>query len=184
MWIISSLFVSTVFCSLLTLIMEDSTVFGLGRTSLMGFLDPAILPTVMFLGFLGGLVGLVGYKFSIAYISPLVHTVTQLMDPMLTGIISYFLGYESAPTWPVYIGGSIIIFGIAGLVVGEFYRAQKQRRFVSALRAHSETEVAAAAAAAAALSTTAAAAKEGAWAHEKGAVAVEVGPAGSLKVSY
>lgn len=132
-WILYNLVFVTSLCAVFTLLFEGSSFSGISDTSLFGFLTEDFFPKVLFLGFLGGLVGLVGFKYSILYISPLVHTVVPLLDPMLTGIISYLLGYEDAPTWPVFVGGFVTITGIVVLVAGEEYRGRK-RRYV-ALRA-------------------------------------------------
>jgi drug/metabolite transporter (DMT)-like permease len=140
-WLLYNLAIVTTTCVVFTLAIEGSTLTGSGTGAVFGFLTREFLPTVMFLGFLGGLVGLVGFKYSILYISPLVHTVVPLLDPMLTGVISYGLGYEGAPTWPVFLGGAIIIGGIITLVAGEEFRNKKRAWYLAALAQRAEAKL-------------------------------------------
>lgn len=43
----------------------------------------------------------------------------QLIDPVLTGIIAWFIGIESVPSIATWIGGIIISGGVSALVIGE-----------------------------------------------------------------
>ncbi len=128
------LFVHTFVCTasvgilqlFLTLALEGSTLQGLSNRSLWGWATDENILQMMFLGFMGGLIGLVGFNLSVKYLSALVYTVVQLLDPFLTGFIAYGMGFEDPPAWPVFVGGVVVSAGIIILVKAEDARVQKE----------------------------------------------------------
>lgn len=61
------------------------------------------------------------------YIPPLVFSATQLLDPALTGIISWAFGIEGIPDAATWIGGLIVMSGVGLLSAGEHLREQKEQ---------------------------------------------------------
>lgn len=89
---------------------------------IFGWIDERFIALIFGLGLLGGMIGLVGFNMAVKYLSSLVYTVIQLLDPFITGFISNLLGFEEPPTWPLYLGGIILTGGIGLLVVSEYRR--------------------------------------------------------------
>lgn len=112
---------------LFTMVLEGSSLTGLNNSSVFGWVTKDNVGQMLFLGVVGGLIGLVGFNLSVKYLSSLVYTVVQLIDPLLTGIISYFLGFEDPPTWAVYVGGAVVTAGIIILVNSEGKRLATEK---------------------------------------------------------
>jgi len=95
--------------------------------AIFGWAHADVAKVIIFLAFLGGCIGLVGFNIAIVYIPPLAYTVIQLLDPPLTGVVSYIMGLEPLPKWPVYLGAAILVGGIVVLVVGEDRRSKAEK---------------------------------------------------------
>lgn len=59
--------------------------------------------------------------------NPLVFTTTTLVDPLTTGIISFAFGVEGLPKTNVWIGGFVVITGVATLTVGEHWKTSSKK---------------------------------------------------------
>ncbi len=116
-----------VLCLVLSLMIEGGKIFCRQHDCFFGFSHPDFILPMLLLGFVGGWMGLVGSNFAVKYVSNVLFTVGPLIDPVLTIFISYALGYESLPQWPVYAGGSIVLLGIVLLVLGETKRKEKEK---------------------------------------------------------
>jgi drug/metabolite transporter (DMT)-like permease len=59
-----------------------------------GWLDTEFVQPMMLFGLLIGLIGMLGWNYSIKVLDPLVFSTVQLVSPALTGIIAYAIGLE------------------------------------------------------------------------------------------
>ena len=53
------------------------------------------------------------------HIPPLVYSAVALVDPAITGIISWLVGLEHIPNVVIWIGGCIIVGGVCTISYGE-----------------------------------------------------------------
>lgn len=54
-----------------------------------------------------------------SYIPPLIFSALSLLDPAITAFLSWMLGLEKLPTIFSWLGGLIVILGVATIYYGE-----------------------------------------------------------------
>jgi len=97
----------------------SSAVFCIDDNCLFGWLATKWLLTMAVFGFVVGVVCVGGFNFSQSYINPLVFSCVLLVDPAVTGIISWLIGVEGMPDIYTSLGGLIVVAGVALVTVGE-----------------------------------------------------------------
>ena len=73
---------------------EGTAFTSTSLTGLWGWVDGDRVLIMLLFGFGVGMVGLLGFNFSVAHISTIVLTAVQLADPALTGFMSWIAGLE------------------------------------------------------------------------------------------
>lgn len=77
-----------------------------------------IVPILLF-GFIVGVICVAGFNYAVMYISPLVFSSILLVDPAITGIISWSAGLEDIPSLQTWIGGFTVVTGVLLIIIGE-----------------------------------------------------------------
>ncbi len=62
-----------------------------------------------------------------SYIPPLVFSSISLLDPAITAVLSWIIGLEGLPTIFSWLGGVVVIGGVALITHGERQRELKHR---------------------------------------------------------
>lgn len=104
------------------LFFENALAFGLSPRSLWGWCGHKwAIPIVLF-GLINGVVCQAGFNFAMQYIHPLVFSSTLLLTPPVTGFLSWMMNIEGAPDKFTWIGGFVILLGIAMIQYSEHRR--------------------------------------------------------------
>eukprot|EP00823_Brevimastigomonas_motovehiculus_P004725 TRINITY_DN3221_c0_g1_i1.p1 TRINITY_DN3221_c0_g1~~TRINITY_DN3221_c0_g1_i1.p1 ORF type:complete len:872 (+),score=233.45 TRINITY_DN3221_c0_g1_i1:109-2724(+) len=106
--------------------------FGLGLNGLMGWAEPSRVGLMLLFGFVVGMVVIVGLNVAVKYIPPVLYSVSQLVDPVWTGVIAWFWDLEEAPTFATLVGGLILCSGIVITVIYDYKRHKQEERAKSA----------------------------------------------------
>jgi hypothetical protein len=77
-----------------------------------------IVPILLF-GFIVGVICVAGFNYAISYISPLVFSSILLVDPAITGIISWSAGLEYNPSLQTWVVGFTVVTGVLLIIIGE-----------------------------------------------------------------
>lgn len=96
-----------------------SVVFSTQEGGLLGWLAPKWLTTMLVFGLIVGVVCVSGFNFAQNFIPPLVFSCVLLVDPAVTGVISWFMGIEAWPDVFTILGGLIVVGGVALVTYGE-----------------------------------------------------------------
>jgi len=91
-------------------------------TSLLGWTDAAWIFLVGYLAIGPGLAGHTGINASLRWLPPLVISVSVVFEPLLGGILGWFLGVESIPDLWTWVGGPFMIAGMALAIIGTNHR--------------------------------------------------------------
>jgi drug/metabolite transporter (DMT)-like permease len=117
------LFTYTFCTSLVCLVLLSIVTILYERTAdeLVGwvFHDWDMILFLIFFGFLVGCIGALGYNYSVAYIHPVIFSVIQLLDPGITGVISWIAKIEAFPSISTLLGVAIVTAGISVVVINE-----------------------------------------------------------------
>lgn len=73
-------------------------------------------------GFVVGMIGVLGFNFAVKYVNPLIFSSTQLLDPGLTGLLSWLAGLEGWPERSTFVGVGIVTIGIGFITVYQHRR--------------------------------------------------------------
>lgn len=93
-----------------------------GSKCVLGWLDNYWIYKILLFGLWIGAVCITGMNYAMQYIPPLVFSSIGLLDPSLTAVISWLLGLESLPYFLSWIGGFVVIGGVALIMYGEHQR--------------------------------------------------------------
>lgn len=104
-------FVVIIASSLLSMIMHGTQVFCLGDNCVFGWASKEWIHMMIPFGAVIGLLCLPGVNYAIQYLPPLLFSSFNLLDPILTGIISWAAGLEGVPDIFTWIGGGVVICG-------------------------------------------------------------------------
>ena len=74
---------------------------------------------MLLFGLLIGLVCMTGFNYAIQHIPALVFSSATLVDPLVTGVLSYIAGLEAIPDVGTWLGGFVTIAGVAVISYGE-----------------------------------------------------------------
>eukprot|EP01118_Nematostelium_gracile_P007801 TRINITY_DN255_c0_g1_i1.p1 TRINITY_DN255_c0_g1~~TRINITY_DN255_c0_g1_i1.p1 ORF type:complete len:226 (-),score=68.58 TRINITY_DN255_c0_g1_i1:81-758(-) len=118
-----------IFTTILTMSIDGTTFLGDGPKALFGWTKQPFLMWVMALGIGVGVLGVLGYNYSLKFIPPLAYAVFKLLEAPLAGVVSVFFGYDSVPGVTTFIGGLIVIVGIVVVQVGIQKRLKAERAY-------------------------------------------------------
>jgi hypothetical protein len=107
-----------------TVALEGSTFSSHAVTGLWGWTASSEMALrLLIFGFLVGMVGILGFNYSVSHISPIVFSTVQLLDPGISGVMSAVFGVEGWPTGSTYLGVAVVTAGIF-LVV--YYQTKRE----------------------------------------------------------
>ena len=93
--------------------LEGTSFSGISTDlSVFGWIDPIWLPAVLYLAIGPGLVGHTGINAVLKWISPVIISVSVMIEPILGTVIGMFLGTATAPDLWTWFGGGLILIGI------------------------------------------------------------------------
>jgi hypothetical protein len=72
----------------------------------------------------------VGYNYAVQFVSPLVFSSVILVDPALSGMFAWLAGLEGIPPLLTWIGGVVVIGGVAAITRGEYSRERGEESLV------------------------------------------------------
>ena len=109
----------------LSLVLEDTVLFSMHpRHGAFGWLSsPSLAGLTVAFGLLEGLVGVLGFNFAVKYVPPLIFSSVQLLDPGITGLMSWGAGLEAFPSASTFLGIGVVAVGI-GIVVVQQHRRE------------------------------------------------------------
>ena len=95
-------------------ILVENTTPSLGDvTSIFGWSSMVFLPFVILLAIGPGLIGHTGLNTCLRWMSPLIISVVMITEPVIGSIIGWSLGVENVPGKWTWIGGILMITGVA-----------------------------------------------------------------------
>lgn len=108
-----------VVATIVSVLFEKSTithapvrVLCLDDDCIFGWMNQHWIALMLVFGLTVGVICIAGFNYVVKHLPPLVFSAAALLDPALTGIISYVFGIEGIPNAPTIIGGAIIVFGV------------------------------------------------------------------------
>lgn len=122
---LSTCFVTLCLMTCLSLILEETMLFSLHPTrGVFGWARTSedILYINVLFGVLEGAIGLLGFNFAVKNLPHLVFSSVQLLDPGMTGVMSWLAGLEAFPSAATFLGIGIVTAGIAVVVVHQHRR--------------------------------------------------------------
>jgi hypothetical protein len=135
--------VVTVVATIITLSLESIPVIYAGTTEVtvesaglfcqdlwcvFGWTSKEWFPVVISFGFFTGCICILGFNYAMKNISPLIFSSMNMLDPALTGLISWSVGLEGIPAAGVILGGTVVTMGIAVLTAGEQKRDEESAK--------------------------------------------------------
>ncbi|KAN0033126.1 hypothetical protein ACTA71_011334 [Dictyostelium dimigraforme] len=112
-------FIASIFCSIASLILEETDLF------IFGWVSKSFILLTCYLAVFPGFIGHTGMNAIIKYIEPVVISVTLLLEPPIGSLMGYFVGVEGLPTFFTYIGGPFIIGGCLLVTISSHLRNKK-----------------------------------------------------------
>ena len=98
---------------------DPSTLYGMTRSSVFGFLSKDFFFYALYLGVGPGICGHTLLNSLLKHVSPLIISTSMLMEPILGSIIGYFCGLQPLPDLSTWIGGGVLMTGLVLVVMGE-----------------------------------------------------------------
>jgi drug/metabolite transporter (DMT)-like permease len=87
-------------------------IFCLQEDCVFGWMNGRWVCLMLIFGLTVGVVCIAGFNYAVQHLPPLVFSAAALVDPALTGLISWVCGIEGIPNQPTIIGGVIIVMGV------------------------------------------------------------------------
>ncbi|KAN0026788.1 hypothetical protein ACTFIV_007779 [Dictyostelium citrinum] len=112
-------FIASIFCSIASLILEETDLF------IFGWVSKSFILLTCYLAVFPGFIGHTGMNAIIKYIEPVVISVTLLLEPPIGSLMGYVVGVEGLPTFFTYIGGPFIIGGCLIVTISSHLRNKK-----------------------------------------------------------
>jgi hypothetical protein len=94
---------------------QESTVyvFCLDENCVFGWMNRHWIAMMLIFGLTVGVICIAGFTYALQHVPPLVFSAAQMIDPALTGLISWSFGIEGIPNRPTIIGGMVIVMGVS-----------------------------------------------------------------------
>lgn len=102
-------------------------VFCIQENCIFGWLNYHWLPKILLFGLIVGVVCIAGFNYAMQYISPLVFSSVTLVDPAVTGVISWAAGLEGIPDVWTWLGGVVVMAGVGVVSLGEHRRLEHEQ---------------------------------------------------------
>eukprot|EP01031_Cornospumella_fuschlensis_P031212 gene31212-37721_t len=123
----STCLVVTITATLLAVVLEDAvcplqTDGCFSERGLLGWAAPAWRLRMLLFGLWVGTVCISGFNYAMQYIPPLVFSALSLVDPAVTAGLSYWAGLEALPSLFSWLGGGVVLAGVALISYGERVR--------------------------------------------------------------
>ncbi|KAM9971178.1 hypothetical protein ACTFIW_011154 [Dictyostelium discoideum] len=112
-------FIASIFCSIASLIFEETDLF------IFGWVSKSFILLTCYLAVFPGFIGHTGMNAIIKYIEPVVISVTLLLEPPIGSLMGYVIGVEGLPTFFTFIGGPFIIGGCLLVTISSHLRNKK-----------------------------------------------------------
>ncbi|KAM9979478.1 hypothetical protein ACTFIY_008718 [Dictyostelium cf. discoideum] len=112
-------FIASIFCSIASLIFEETDLF------IFGWISKSFILLTCYLAVFPGFIGHTGMNAIIKYIEPVVISVTLLLEPPIGSLMGYIVGVEGLPTFFTFIGGPFIIGGCLLVTISSHLRNKK-----------------------------------------------------------
>eukprot|EP01111_Echinosteliopsis_oligospora_P005708 TRINITY_DN1927_c0_g1_i1.p1 TRINITY_DN1927_c0_g1~~TRINITY_DN1927_c0_g1_i1.p1 ORF type:complete len:484 (+),score=102.35 TRINITY_DN1927_c0_g1_i1:24-1475(+) len=114
-----------VFLSIGSFILEgtkiDSSVNGI-----FGWVNPDFALTIIGLAVVAGLIGFNLNNFGLKYVPPLIYSLINLCDPVLSGTYGWLIKVDGVPGVFTFVGGGITLSGIVILSIGQDRRKKRE----------------------------------------------------------
>jgi drug/metabolite transporter (DMT)-like permease len=119
---------------------EDATLSTDPLHGVFGWMVGDMLWLNLAFGFVVGMIGVLGFNFAVKYVNPLIFSSTQLLDPGLTGLLSWAAGLEGWPSASTFLGIAIVTLGIGFITVYQHRREGATTVATEAAAAHALEE--------------------------------------------
>jgi len=113
--------------AIMCLVTGQATDIGFGDTGLLGWLTAKWAAKMFVFGFVVGVICVAGFNFAMTHISALVFSACLLVDPAVTGVISYMIKLEHWPGPYTVSGGAIVVCGVGCIMLGEHHRQKLEK---------------------------------------------------------
>jgi len=110
-------------CGVFVGVPVDFSEFGL-----FGWLRLEWIGKMFIFAFVVGVLCVAGFNYAMRFISPLVFSSVLLIDPAVTGLLSWSIGIEGIPTMFTVLGGAIVMAGVGLIVIGEHSRRKEEQQ--------------------------------------------------------
>jgi hypothetical protein len=100
-------------------------VFCLQTNCVFGWASERWVRAMLLFGLTIGVVCFAGFNYAVQHISPIIFSSVALVDPAVTGIISYVAGLEGMPDLMTVLGGLVVVGGVAVISTGERQRVKE-----------------------------------------------------------
>jgi drug/metabolite transporter (DMT)-like permease len=105
----------------------NTQIFCRSTNCVFGWISQEWYWKMLLFGLIIGLVCITGFNYAIEHIPALVFSSITLIDPLVTGLLSWMAGFESVPDLGTWIGGVVVITGVALISHGERTRTHSER---------------------------------------------------------
>jgi len=123
--------ISAVMC----MVTGEATGAGFSDAGLLGWLTAKWAEKMFLFGFVVGVICVAGFNFAMTHISALVFSACLLVDPAVTGLISYLIKIEQWPGPYTIAGGAVVVVGVGCIMAGEH-----QRQYLLSAASHFHTK--------------------------------------------
>ena len=120
--------ISAVLLTVHASIVEGATLdSAIVDNSVLGWTDATWILLVGYLAIGPGLAGHTGINASLRWLPPLVISVSVVLEPLLGGLLGWFLGVQEIPDFWTWVGGPFMIAGTALAIVGSNIRLTQEQ---------------------------------------------------------
>ncbi len=124
--------ISAVLLTVHASIVEGATLdSAIVDNSVLGWTDATWILLVGYLAIGPGLAGHTGINASLRWLPPLVISVSVVLEPLLGGLLGWFLGVQEIPDFWTWVGGPFMIAGMALAIVGTNSRLTQEPEIIA-----------------------------------------------------
>ena len=119
--------IAAIFLTVHAVFAENATLdSAIVDTSVLGWTDASWILLVAYLALGPGLAGHTGINASLRWLPPLVISVSVVMEPLLGGLLGWFLGVQDIPNMWTWVGGPFMIVGMTLAILGTNHRLSEK----------------------------------------------------------